>query len=91
MKALLYTSDPYEPSGVIGLFETEEQKQAIISGYRAEMIRTRKKDYTTEDSSGFYNWLPLEQRLKKFEEEVESDIANWEEVEIPVGVYGPYS
>lgn len=34
MKALLYTSDPYEPSGVIGLYETEEQKQEIIKGYK---------------------------------------------------------
>jgi hypothetical protein len=39
VRALLYTSDPYEPSGVIGLFETEEQKQAILQGYVAYMRR----------------------------------------------------
>lgn len=36
MKALLYTSDPYEPSGVIGIYETEEQKQEIIKGYEED-------------------------------------------------------
>lgn len=44
MKALLYTSDPYEPSGVIGLFETEEQKEKIISDYLAQ-----SKYYMRED------------------------------------------
>lgn len=33
MKALIYTSDPWEPSGVIGLFETEEQKQNILEAF----------------------------------------------------------
>lgn len=31
----MYTSDPYEPSRTIGIYETEEQRQSIIDGWVA--------------------------------------------------------
>jgi hypothetical protein len=33
IKALLYTSDPYEPKGVIGLFQNEQEKKKIQKEY----------------------------------------------------------
>lgn len=30
---ILYTSDPFEPSGTIGLYQTEEQREFIIKKY----------------------------------------------------------
>ncbi len=44
MKALLFTDDPWCPSGVIGLFETEEQKQSILTQYENN-IRGRHLEY----------------------------------------------
>lgn len=40
LRRLLYTSDPHEPSGTIGIYETEEQKQAIIEAYVAHWLQS---------------------------------------------------
>ena len=35
----LYTSDPYEPSGVIGLFRNDTEKQTIIKEYTTDILK----------------------------------------------------
>jgi hypothetical protein len=66
LKALLYTSDPYEPSGVIGLFETEEQKQNIVGQYKKDTLER----YPNSD--------------------IEYEVSQLVEIEIPIGIYGVY-
>lgn len=42
LRRILYTSDPYEPSGTIGVYETEEQRQRILAAYlKASMKETK--------------------------------------------------
>lgn len=87
MKALLYTSDPYEPSGVIGLFETEQEKQVILQGFKDKVQRRRAQFVTsmfqaTEAQKNHY----LNQNPLYIQQEVDS----LTEIEIPIGVYGEY-
>jgi hypothetical protein len=39
MRRILYTSDPYEPSGTIGVYSTEEERQAILSAYLEDVMK----------------------------------------------------
>ena len=78
MKALLYTSDPYAPRGVIGLFETEKQKQNIIKGY----IQAQKSDYR----QSYMNHISQE----KVMEHITYNIKTFTEINIPIGIYGEY-
>lgn len=78
MKALLYTSDPYEPYGVIGLFETDEQKAAIIAGYEASI----RADWKRLEAHGTF--------CDDIESVVQADIEDLKEIEIPIGVFGIY-
>lgn len=42
LRRIFYTSDPYEPSGTIGVYETEEQRQRILAAYlKASMKETK--------------------------------------------------
>lgn len=88
MKALLYTSDPYEPSGVIGLFETEKQKQNILLQHRKEWEETDLPNYKRENN--YYKNLPLIERLRKAEEDYLFIVHSLQEIEIPIGEYGQY-
>ena len=88
MKALLYISDPYEPAGVIGLFETEKQKQNILLQHRKEWEETDFPNYKKEDN--FCQNLPLIERLRKAEEDYLFIVHSLQEIEIPVGEYGQY-
>jgi len=40
LKRLMYTSDPHEPSGTIGIYETEEQRNNIIKDYIKDCLDT---------------------------------------------------
>lgn len=86
MKALLYTSDPYEPSGVIGLFETEEQKQAIIQGY----IKTLRNDCRWEMDWHKWQTATPEEKAADHQLRIKHEVGALQEIEIPVGVYGQY-
>jgi len=88
MKALLYTSDPYEPSGVIGLFENDEQKQNILRQHKEEWNRTELPQYQKENC--FYSQFPLEERLLLAAEDYLRTLNNLEEIDIPIGQYGNY-
>lgn len=94
MKALLYTSDPYEPSGVIGLYETEEQKQTILEEYGEVLDRAHKERLKTVKFPGYYAGYTYQTREEAYEktvrEYVDDDIQALKEIEIPIGVYGEY-
>ncbi len=94
MKALLYTSDPYEPSGVIGLFETEEQKQAILNGYEKSIQDWHKSHLKTIKFPGWYypqQWNTFEECYNgTIDALIEREVKSLKEIEIPVGIYGEY-
>lgn len=83
MKALLMTSDPYEPSGVIGLFETEEQRLAIIEGFKES-----HRQYCLESNK--VAWRGMVQSPEDIEKYAERRAAELKEIDIPIGVYGEY-
>jgi len=94
MKALLYTDDPWCPSGVIGLFETEEQKQIILKGYE-ESIKQRQTEYLkTVKFPGWWQsqeWATREEAFKAtIGKTIEQEVALLKEIEIPIGTYGEY-
>ncbi len=94
MKALLFTNDPYEPSGVIGLFETEEQKQTILAQYENNIRERHLKYLNTVKFPGWWAtqlWKTREEAYNAtIEKEVEQEITALKEIEIPIGVYGEY-
>jgi hypothetical protein len=85
MKALLITS---EPSGVIGIYETEEQKKAIIAEWIAEETERWEEYFKIRPP----HWTPEKWEVFKRESLASrTDIKNeLTEIEIPVGVYGRY-
>lgn len=89
MKALLYTSDPYEPSGVIGLFETEEQRQTILKGFRERFLEDRQKNQWTWPKDA-ESQERLRQYLADGPKQAEEEIKRLTEIEIPIGVYGEF-
>lgn len=94
MKALLYTSDPYEPSGVVGLFENEEQKKAILLGYRRELIRRYVRGLQTVRFPSYYAGVLYQTRKEAFfrsiEQHLQEQLNALKEIEIPIGEYGQY-
>lgn len=87
MKALLITNDPYEPSGVIGIYDTEEQKQAVIAGWKAAETAAWAKSYRIRPP----HWDVEEWEKRKQEALIfRLNIRELTEVEIPIGVYGQY-
>lgn len=94
MKALLYTNDPYEPSGVIGLYETEEQKQTILEGYKKSIENYQKEHLSTVKFPGWWKdrvWGTREEAYNTtIEEKVKQEVMALREIEIPIGVYGEY-
>jgi hypothetical protein len=88
MRALLFTCDPYEPSGVVGLYETKEQKATILRQHREHWEKYELPKYQQEDYH--YRWLPLTERLQKAEESYSGIVDELIEIEIPIGVYGCY-
>jgi len=53
VKALLYTSDPYEPCGVIGLFRNNQEKEKI----QKEYFDYQKKHWPNLDAQQAVNEL----------------------------------
>jgi hypothetical protein len=89
-KALLVTSDPYEPSGVIGLFDTDEQKQAILTGYR-EQLKMEEDRFLESWTSRDQEDEDRKQRyIKDSPKHIERWVAALTEIEIPMGVFGNF-
>jgi hypothetical protein len=87
MRALLYTSDPYEPSGVVGLYETEEQRQNILEQYAAT-VRKRRQEHLKGPWRGNDDYRKT--LLPKLEQHVQEEVDQLKDIEIPVGVYGEF-
>lgn len=88
MKALLYTSDPYEPSGVIGLFETEQQKQDILQQYTEQQTK-KILNPLNPTYNGMKEALKSEITQNSLNS-IKQDILSFTEIEIPIGIYGEY-
>lgn len=94
MKALLFTDDPWCPSGVIGLFETEEQKQSIIKEYGNSIRQRHQERLNTVKFPGWWATQVWENKEEAYnatvEIEVQKELYALKEIDIPIGVYGEY-
>jgi len=102
IKALFYTSDPYEPSGLLGVFNTEEEKQNILRNIAEIALQDKVKWYHHLDDENYNDYLfqireeeqlaskkeALDFVLKKLTDKVMSAKEYTEkEIEIGVGKY----
>ena len=86
MRGVFYIANPYELSGLLGLYETPEQRQNIIDSYRLQEEEAIKSYSYPASFDKEYIDTDIQKRIKN----IDRQIQQFFDREIPVGVYGPF-